>query len=474
MPGSGVPLKTRCLGRATCVLVLVAGVLILVTIPRPALAHSLGGLSSLPAPLSYFLAGVATVLIATSALLTVFWRQARWQDGPTLRPFRVPGWRGVVNLLRFLGLGALLLVVLAGLVGVPNSVRNPAPVLVWVAVAVAVPFASALIGNIYHLANPWRTLADFIGLNHPAPRFQPAAWGVWPATIIFGGLVWFELVYPNPAHPRHLAIAAVAYTVLVLGTAEWLGQKASVDQIDALATYNRLFSAISPIDLDPERGTAWRGWLRGLPDLPDSPGQTTVVVVMIGAVAFHGISAGSRYETAFGGFGRSIAGRTLLLVLVVAAVGMVYWLACSYSARQSASGQIASGQTASGQTPVWLASRFAHALVPIAFAYVFSHYFTAVVFEGQLLVSTISDPFGLGWNLFGTALRPVDFTVLSPAAVWWTQVASIVAGHVAGLVLIHDRSLRDFNGPGAVRGRYALLFLVVFLAAAALTILAVA
>ncbi len=465
MPGlSSPPLKTRCLGRPACVLVLVTGVLTLVTIPRPALAHSLGGLSSLPAPLTYFLAGVATVLIASSAVLTLFWRQARWQDGSRLRPFRVPGWRGVVNLLRLLGLGGLLLVVVAGLVGVPNSVRNPAPVLVWVAFAVVVPFACALIGNIYHLANPWRSLASLIGVSHPEPRLQPGAFGVWPATIIFGGLVWFELVYPNPAHPRHLAIAAVAYTAVVLGTTEWLGQRASLDQIDALATYNRLFSAISPIDLDSDRGPAWRGWLRGLPDLPELPGQPTFVVVMIGAVAFHGISSGSRYEAAFGGFGRSIAGRTLLLVLVVGAVGMVYWLACSYAARQ----------IGNGLTPGWLARRFAHTLVPIAFAYLFSHYFTAVVFEGQLLVSTISDPFGLGWNLFGTALRPVDFTVVSPAAVWWTQVAAIVAGHGAGLILVHDRSLQDFQGPGAVRGRYPFLFLVVFLAVGALTILALA
>jgi hypothetical protein len=34
-------------------------------------------------------------------------------------------------------------------------------------------------------------------------------------------------------------------------------------------------------------------------------------------------------------------------------------------------------------------------------AYAFAHYFTLVIFEGQLAIAAISDPFGLGWNLPG-------------------------------------------------------------------------
>jgi hypothetical protein len=74
---------------------------------------------------------------------------------------------------------------------------------------------------------------------------------------------------------------------------------------------------------------------------------------------------------------------------------------------------------------------------------------------------------------FGTALRPVDFTILSPTAVWWIQVSTIVVGHVAALILAHDRSLTDFPGPAGVPGRYGLLVLVILLAGAGLTILAV-
>jgi hypothetical protein len=138
-------------------------------------------------------------------------------------------------------------------------------------------------------------------------------------------------------------------------------------------------------------------------------------------------------------------------------------MTCRFAARQ------VGGESSTSS----VARRFVHSLVPIAFAYAFSHYFTAIVFEGQLFFSTISDPFGLGWNLFGTALRPVDFTILNPTAVWWIQVTTIVVSHVAGLILAHDRSLQDLAGPAGFRGRYGFLGFFVFVAGAAVAILAV-
>lgn len=436
---------------------------VMLSVPLPAAAHNLGGLSILPAPLSYFLAGVTTVMIAAFVVLTVRWPSPRWQAEPAIKPIRLPGWRGIVVLLRVLGIAGLTLVVMTGVGGPPNSVRNPGPVLVWVAFWLVVPFAGAFLGDVYRLINPWRSLSSLFGPETVKSKRTPGSWGVWPATFVFSAFVWFELVYPNPAHPRHLAIAAVVYTGLLLGTGEWLGRKTAIDRFDAFTTYNRLISAIAPLDLDPDRGPGWRGWLRQLPNLPDLPGVTTFVITMIAAVAFHGLSAAPWFETAFGGFGRSVAGGTLLLVITIGVVGTVYWLTCRLVAGQAGS-QVPTGS---------VARRFVHSLVPVAFAYAFAHYFTAIVFEGQLIFSTISDPFGRGWNLFGTAARLVDFTILSSTAVWWIQVAAIVAGHLAALVLAYDRSLQDLAGPTGVRARYCLLGLVTMLAVAGITILAV-
>lgn len=74
-------------------------------------------------------------------------------------------------------------------------------------------------------------------------------------------------------------------------------------------------------------------------------------------------------------------------------------------------------------------------------------------------------------ELFGAADRGINYTLISPVGVWWVQVATIVVGHIAGVVLAHDRALADF-GPGAVRSQYVMLGLMVVLTGLGLTILA--
>jgi hypothetical protein len=90
---------------------------------------------------------------------------------------------------------------------------------------------------------------------------------------------------------------------------------------------------------------------------------------------------------------------------------------------------------------------------------------------GQQLVADISDPFGLGWDLFGTADRRVEFFIASGEPIWYFQLASIVGGTVLGVALAHDRALADF-GDDATRPRYAMLLMMVALTALGLTILA--
>ena len=77
-----------------------------------------------------------------------------------------------------------------------------------------------------------------------------------------------------------------------------------------------------------------------------------------------------------------------------------------------------------------------------------------------------------GWNLFGTVDYRPNFTWIGPTAVWWIQLLAIVTGHVAGVVLAHDRSLAVFPADRVVRSQYAMLALMVALTTLGLTILA--
>ena len=118
-----------------------------------------------------------------------------------------------------------------------------------------------------------------------------------------------------------------------------------------------------------------------------------------------------------------------------------------------------------------LTARFVHSLVPIAFAYALAHYFSLLVFEGQGAIALASDPLGRGWDLFGTAGKAVNFTVLSSRTIAYVQALGIVAGHVAGVVMAHDRALAEFPGRDATRSQYPLLAAMVVFTVGGLALL---
>jgi hypothetical protein len=109
-----------------------------------------------------------------------------------------------------------------------------------------------------------------------------------------------------------------------------------------------------------------------------------------------------------------------------------------------------------------LARRFAHSLVPIAFAYALAHYFSLLVYQGQATAYLASDPLGDGSNLLGTANATIDYGVISSTGVWYVQVAALVTGHVCGLVLAHDRALVVYGkAREATRSQYWMLTVMV-------------
>tara|TARA_Y100001934_G_C11851265_1_gene539667 strand:+ start:143 stop:454 length:312 start_codon:yes stop_codon:yes gene_type:complete len=90
-----------------------------------------------------------------------------------------------------------------------------------------------------------------------------------------------------------------------------------------------------------------------------------------------------------------------------------------------------------------------------------AHYFSLLVLEGQLFRVLLSDPYGRGWDLFGTVADPVNWTLVSPTTVGWVQLGSIVAGHLTGVLLAHDRSVESWEPATALRSQYPMLAVMV-------------
>jgi hypothetical protein len=91
-------------------------------------------------------------------------------------------------------------------------------------------------------------------------------------------------------------------------------------------------------------------------------------------------------------------------------------------------------------------------LVPVAAGYVVAHYLTYLVIDGQRVVVVLSDPFALGWDLFGTASFEPSGEWLPPVVVWILQVAAVVGGHVIGAVAGHDVAVREALAEGGDPG----------------------
>jgi hypothetical protein len=210
-----------------------------------------------------------------------------------------------------------------------------------------------------------------------------------------------------------------------------------------------------------------------LPRLDVTPGTVLFVIVMIGTVTFDGFSQGQLWKDISVDLADAVDGivgldaapkvvGTLGLLAGVAAIGLFYRL--GIDGARSVGGDLDARRLRSG---------FVHSLVPIAMAYVAAHYLSYLLFEGQAMLYLASDPFGEGWDLFGSADRGIDFTYLSQNAIWYLQVGFVVVGHVAALVLAHDRALALYRDPKlAVRSQYWMLAVMVGFTSLALWLLA--
>lgn len=427
---------------------------------QPANAHGIGGRADLPVPLSYFLIGAGIALVVSFVALAVLWPEPRLQMNVSPRHLAAPWFAPLRAVLRVLGVAGLVLVVVAGLADGNERSLNIGPLLVWIVFWLVIPFASAVFGNIWSSINPWDTVARGMDIGKDERPELLVRFGVWPAAVAFLSFTWLELVYPDSGDPRVLTIATVLYSVYVLGIMMWAGRRTGAATGDAFTVYNRIISGIAPFSTDQGQ-LSWRGWLRALPSLPTWRGLWVFVVLMIATVSYDGLS-GSEWWFELTAAGRDdvLLGTAGLLGTAVL-IGVGYWLASLAAARLADSERSASV----------IANEFAHTLVPIAVAYAVAHYFTLILFEGQQILATISDPFSLGWDLFGTATWRVN-VLLSAEGVWYVQVAVIVLGHIAGVVLAHDRALALFKDEHAVRSQYAMLVLMVALTSLGLFILA--
>ena len=119
-----------------------------------------------------------------------------------------------------------------------------------------------------------------------------------------------------------------------------------------------------------------------------------------------------------------------------------------------------------------LLRRFTFSLLPIALAYHFAHFLGFLFINGQRFIVLASDPFGWGWDLFGTADAIINIGILSPVFIWYFSILAIVVGHIAGVYLAHVQATRIYSARrGALLSQVPMLVLMVCYTCASLWII---
>jgi len=248
-----------------------------------------------------------------------------------------------------------------------------------------------------------------------------------------------------------LALAIAIYSWITWVGIAAFGRESWLPNGEAFTVYFGLLSRLSLTTLRRNRWSLRRPLDCVARDV-ERPGTVLFVSVMLGSVAFDGFSRTSFWQDRlFRIDSQSLAiGFNLLgLVVAVSIVAGAYVAASEIARRIAGRG---------GR----LEPAFIGSLIPIALAYVVAHYLTLLLIQGQLAIPLASDPFGYGWDLFGTLDFRVNVQPLTADQIWWAQTGALVLGHVLGLMIAHDKALALFGSTKvALRTQYAMLGLMV-------------
>jgi hypothetical protein len=449
-------------------------------------AHAGGllGRADLPIPEWLFGWAAAIVLIVSFVGLAVLWPEPRLERD-RWRPLpngigRVIASQPVEIVCGAIGVALFGAVIYTGFKGTQSPAANWAPTFVFVNWWVGLVPLSVLFGDVFRAFNPWRAIGRTLGWTAarvapgglPAPLRYPERLGHWPAAAGVFAFVCLELVKSEGDKPETIAIATLVYSAITFVAMALYGVEAWCERGEAYSVYYNLFSRISPWETrDRELGV--RPVLSGLARFTAVAGTPVLLATMIGSVSFDGAGEAPIWTNTAPHISNFLQDRGLspepafeltFLIGLVAAIAIIYgFYRLGILGARSVGGGFSANE---------LARSFAHSLVPIALAYVMAHYLTYLLIRGQALIFLSSDPLGNGSDLLGTANHQLNYGIIGAKATWYWQVAFVIAGHVAGLTLAHDRALAMYsNARQAVRSQYWMLGVMVGFTSLALWLL---
>ncbi len=426
-------------------------------------AHGIGARGDLPLPVWMFAYVAAAALVVSFIVLGMFWSRPKLEGRRLERTLPLslqPAFKLTGVLIRLFGLAMFVIVLWAALFGGLGANATIAPVAVYVGFWVGLLLLSAVFGDVWRLLSPWENIAAafawarrrFFPHNRlPRLSWRPSptqsGWLAVATLLLFAAL---ELVHPNPSGTRLLGAAILGYTLFMLAGASLWGRE-WLREAEGFGVIFRHIGAMGIFCTDRDGRLAVRPPLAGLARMRVSLPHAFVILLMPATTSFDGVSRTSWWN---GLLGLRMGWETVPFG-ALGLIGLVAIFAFFYVAAMKIGAAVT-------KTPLsTMLTSFAHSLVPIALAYHVGHYFSLVVFEGQNFLTLLSNPFGGDSDLFGTAHFQVNYLLMSPVAIAWVQSVATLLGHLAGVVLAHDRAVARFLPRTALRSQLGLMVVMV-------------
>lgn len=454
--------------------------LIWVLFPKITFAHGFGQRIDLPVPLYLYLFGGGLVVVVSFLMLGFLSKNfvekiTNYPSKKISDIFLVKYLESSYFLdpLKFAFVVLLCASLYGGFYGDQFSAVNILPTMVWILFAIGVTFTSALIGNIWKVINPLKTIYEYgewVGSKLKISiqkESLPALPGVWVAFSLFFIFRWIENISGIADHASVLTLLVVYYMFLTFIGMFFFGKQEWLERADP---FNIFFTILSRFSITEVKNNQLYVRPPAIGLLAQKPitSEVSFILLMLSTVAADGILTTPLFNSLYTiliatvGLSYEVAG-TLALILLFILFATIYYFFSFLTKKISKD---------TSSTYV-VAMRYIYSLLPIAIAYEIAHYVSILVVDGQRVVYLISDPFNKGWDILGTASYKISYSVLNLKMLWNFQVFLIVIGHVIAILVSHSIALQYFKDEKkALISQYPMLILMILYSVLSLWIMA--
>lgn len=336
----------------------------------------------------------------------------------------------------------VLALVWIGFQGPTDPQSNLLPLTIWTVWWIGFFVIQGTVFDVWSWLNPWTGIASLLGIGTSPVIRMPDKIAAWPAVAILVCFQLFLLADIAPNDPRRLGTFVFGYWVFTLIGMEVFGKDTWLRRVECFTVMFRLIGTLRPFQSDTRFRIGFVGWAALSRPPLDLSRAAFCLILLIGG-SFDGVNETFWWLAQIGINPLEFPGRSAVvwsstfgllasIMLLFSMFSLSIWIGLKAVQLR--------GQSA--PTPFIIAFKmFAVTLLPIALGYHFAHYLVTFLVQIKFALSTASDPFAQGWNLFGLGAVKATVGFLNiPETVkliWLTQASVVVFSHVVAVMMAH-------------------------------------